>query len=420
MNLEENLTKVVEVFDAIMGSGKSTNILKWCDENTDNRFIYVTPLLSESEDRVVNACSVAKFIAPQATPTLSKGEHLLDLLKCGENVSITHRMYSLLKSEHLTHIKEKGYTLILDEEVNFIEPLSGGYKDVDFHYLSKLNQLEIKEDGRVDWVGDDGVMKDTKYTKLANMCNLGMVYQSKRKESWFVTQLPMSLIHCAKRVILLTYLFEGSILDSFLSMKGISTVPFKEVGVRNVDKQRIRDLIEFVGDRQVKEWSGESMSSTWYKDVSQAKLTKLGKSIRSIGDSLKVRNPDLLWCSPSDVARPKTKNARKLAPVGFGAGDGKGVSEDDIAVGCYLPCTSRATNAYRDRTVMIHCYNRFPHVSVTSFLQDYGATVDRDKFALAEFLQWLWRSAIRDDKPIKVCILPRRMRKLFQDWLAED
>ena len=417
--MEENLTKIVEVFDAIMGSGKSTGILKWCDENTDERFIYVTPLLSESEVRVVDACEFAKFIAPQATTTLNKGEHLLDLLKCGENVSITHRMYSMLKSEHLKHIEEKGYTLILDEEVNFIEPLSGGYKDEDFHYLSKLNQLEINEGGRVDWVGDEGVMKDTKYTNLANMCNLGMVYQSMRKKSWFVTQLPMSLIHCAKRVVLLTYLFEGSILDSFLSMKGITTVPFKEVGTRYVDKQRIRDLIEFVGDRQVKEWSGESMSSTWYKEVTQAKLTKLGKSIRSIGDSLKVRSPHLLWCSHSSVARPKGKNARKLSPVGFSAGDGKDVIDDDIAVGCYLPCTSRATNAYRDRTVMIHCYNRFPHVSVSSFLQDYGATVDRDKFALAEFLQWLWRSAIRDDKPIKVCILPRRMRKLFQDWLME-
>ena len=84
-----------------------------------------------------------------------------------------------------------------------------------------------------------------------------------------------------------------------------------------MDKQRIRDLIEFVGDRQVKEWSGESMSSTWYKEVTQAKLTKLGKSIRSIGDSLKVRSPNLLWCSHSSVARPKGKNARKLSPSWF-------------------------------------------------------------------------------------------------------
>ena len=46
--------------------------------------------------------------------------------------------------------------------------------------------------------------------------------------------------------------------------------------------------------------------------------------------------------------------------------------------------------------------------------------MDDEQFALSEFLQWLWRSRIRDGLPIKVCILPKRMRKLFQDWLELD
>lgn len=40
----------IEVLDKIMGSGKTTAILKWCEDNPDTSYLYVTPLLSESED----------------------------------------------------------------------------------------------------------------------------------------------------------------------------------------------------------------------------------------------------------------------------------------------------------------------------------------------------------------------------------
>lgn len=46
----------IEVLDKIMGSGKTTSILNWCEANPDTPYLYVTPLLSESEDRVVEAC----------------------------------------------------------------------------------------------------------------------------------------------------------------------------------------------------------------------------------------------------------------------------------------------------------------------------------------------------------------------------
>ena len=70
--------------------------------------------------------------------------------------------------------------------------------------------------------------------------------------------------------------------------------------------------------------------------------------------------------------------------------------------------------------MLFRSYNRFVNLSVKKFLTEYGAEVDDDAYALSEMLQWLWRSAIREGKPIKVCILPRRMYKLLQAWLSED
>lgn len=412
------MTNKIELLDSIMGSGKSTSVLNWCEANPNTAFLYVTPLLSESEGRVVAACKEAKFIAPTTDDYKTKGEHLLDLLQSGVNISITHSLYSSLRKEHLSLIKDNKYTLILDEEVSFIEPLGDGYTSEDFAYLRELKQTDVLEDGRLVWLNEN-IGDNTKYTKLANMCRLGMVFQSKRSENWFVTQLPMDLITCADRVILLTYLFKGSILDSFLTMKGIDVVAFKDVDVRSISKKDLLPLIEFVGEKQVIEWSGESLSSSWYGKAVQKDLTKLSKSIRAIGNSEKVYSDELLWCTPVTIAKPPRKNAKKVAPVSYAAGSGD-VQETGLASGCFLPCSSRATNAYRNRSVLVHCYNRFPHLSVSSFLQDYGASVDANKFALSELVQWVWRSQIRDGKPIKVCILSKRMRSLFQNWLTSE
>lgn len=409
----------IEVLDSIMGSSKSTNVLNWCEANPTTAFLYVTPLLSESEVRVVEACNEAKFIAPSADVDFkTKGAHLLDLLQSGVNISITHSLYSSLKKDHLFWIKKNNYTLILDEEVSFIEPLGDAYTKSDFEYLKHLKQLEVDENGKLLWL-DDSIGDDTKYSKLANMCRLGMVYQAKRSEHMFVTQLPMDLITNANRVILLTYLFKGSILDSFLTMKGIDVIPFTEVSVNPISKSSIVPLIEFVGERQVKEWAGESLSSTWYKDSNQKQLAKIANSIRAVGNTNKVLGSDLVWCTPSSIARPKQKGGKKVNPVGFSAGTGD-LNTEGFATGSYLPCSSRATNVYRDRSVLVHCYNRFPHQTVSAFLSDYGASVDPNQFALSELVQWIWRSQIRDGKPIKICILSKRMRKLFQDWLTDE
>jgi len=117
----------IEVLDKIMGSGKTTSILNWCEANPETPFLYVTPLLSESEVRVVQACVDSKFIAPNTKEFATKGEHLLDLLGSGVNISITHALYSSLKEPHLSWIKANKYTVILDEEVSFIEPFNAGY-----------------------------------------------------------------------------------------------------------------------------------------------------------------------------------------------------------------------------------------------------------------------------------------------------
>ena len=80
----------------------------------------------------------------------------------------------------------------------------------------------------------------------------------------------------------------------------------------------------------------------------------------------------------------------------------------------------RATNLYKHKKVMIHCYDRYPHISVTSYLQDFGVSVDNQVFALSELLQWAWRGCIREDEPMTLAIGSKRMYNLFKEWLEKE
>jgi len=47
-----------------------------------------------------------------------------------------------------------------------------------------------------------------------------------------------------------------------------------------------------------------------------------------------------------------------------------------------------------------------------------GIEPRHDDYALAELLQWVFRSAIRDDKAIDLYLPSSRMRKLLKGWMA--
>jgi hypothetical protein len=46
-----------------------------------------------------------------------------------------------------------------------------------------------------------------------------------------------------------------------------------------------------------------------------------------------------------------------------------------------------------------------------------GISLDDDQFALSEMVQFVWRSAIRDNQPIDLYIPSKRMRDLFINWM---
>ena len=54
---------MIQVCDAIMGTGKSSAAITYMNEHRNEKFIYITPYLEEAE-RIKNGCKDMHFIEP--------------------------------------------------------------------------------------------------------------------------------------------------------------------------------------------------------------------------------------------------------------------------------------------------------------------------------------------------------------------
>lgn len=433
----------VEVLDKIMGSRKTEAMIKWMKESTE-KFLYVTPLLSEVEARLGEDTELDISFPQVCKVHTTKGKSLLELLKGGSNIATTHSMYSQLRDEHLSYIKESGYIVICDEQIETISPVD----KVDCLNLLESGNITIDATtGNVLWTGT--VLE--RYTVFKRKCDSGLVFASKSATGSYIvtTQLPLKLITAAKRFVLCTYLFQGSVLERFLTLKGIPNTPFTDVPESfffKVDKSKIKDLITFIGtDVQLKKLKGYGLTTTWWRSADESEVNSISKVITALGKQYRVSKDKLCWCIPkANVVLVRPDKGKKYAlvmkqsryPSGANNDDFEWVDEvenmDDVTPAkvkrkyseqqiadkrCYLPCNSIATNLYADRNFMLHFQNRYSHMTVKNYLHASGAYLDDDHFALSEFLQWLWRSAIRKGEPIHVCIASVRMRVLFDNWL---
>ena len=78
---EKEPNKVVEILDSMMGSGKTSGIIGWIESHPNEKYIYVSPLLTEVEDggRLHQNLKTVAFESPKNTDS-TKAEDMLRLL----------------------------------------------------------------------------------------------------------------------------------------------------------------------------------------------------------------------------------------------------------------------------------------------------------------------------------------------------
>ena len=411
------MAKVVEVLDKLMGSGKTNAIIDWMEQNPTESYIYVSPLLSEVYEggRLCKSLTKLSFEYPQ-DDLQTKGEDMLQMLRVGSNIACTHSLYLSLTEEHLKEIEYHNYTVVIDEEVNLINSVTG-YTRGDYHWLFEHKHIETDSvTGQVSWIGDEKLPKDNKYYRFKSYCDNKSMYVTKRDNYMMVSQLPISLIGCAKRVIILTYMFEGNILDCFLKIKGIKTKDFDDVQLDDSHKSNIKSLITLI--EPPKHLEKMRMTKSWYEDkITSDDIVQIERFIYNIASNAKAKSEDVLYTHPKDRFESDSKRKILIKPNGYyKKRDGKGGFNK-----CWLASSTKATNLYADKWCLIHCYNRYPQTPVEAYINDYGSDIgvklNPEVFALSELLQWVWRSRIRKSEPIVLAIGSARMCRIFTKWL---
>lgn len=397
------MNQTVKVIDALPGSGKSTAFFKIMKTRRDEKWIYVSPLLSEIETRIQNELPDLKFVAPSGN---SKTSDFLKLLNDGVNIACTHELFKRMGSEHLKVIKDQNYNLVLDEEVGAVTEFHCKKGDVQL----MINEGFVEVEGpysRISLRTEIEQFKDTSLREIAQAAKDGVLYTSKSSTTvqFLVTQIPVELLKCSKETYIITYMFEGSILERFLKLHNIDwTLLSVRLNKTNGEIARqLKEQITFGTTRAIDAIQRFSLSSTWYTKATNDDLTRVGNAWWSVARDTK--DQALITTMPKAFTEkgPKCISSNKMRSVG----------------NSYLSARTRATNDYADKNVVVHLYNRYPNANVAAYFRTHGISIDDNHFALSELIQFIFRSAVRRNEPITLYIASTRMRRLFKDWLDQ-
>ena len=138
---------MITVIDSPCGAGKTTWAIKYMNEHLEDKFIYVTPFLNET-DRILNSikydCVTPKYVASGENKT----ENLKRLIEYGHHViSTTHSLILKLTADIIKLLEDNNYILILDEELEVINV--SNVKSDDIKMFSGGKFAKVDEDGRV-------------------------------------------------------------------------------------------------------------------------------------------------------------------------------------------------------------------------------------------------------------------------------
>lgn len=462
--MEEFQQPNITVVDSIMGSGKSSWAIEYMNRS-DSSFIYCTPYLDEI-DRIKHSCRNRKFCEPIHKGSGRKIDDFNELLINGKDIAVTHCTFSNATENTLESIQKGGYTLILDEVidvlVDFNTVTKGKLTSGDVNLLIKEAFITVDDYGKVSWQ-KESYPKAAYYDveRLAKSGNL--FYLDKTMLVW---QFPADIFRHFQQVFVLTYLFQGSMLKPYFEYHGLEydmkSVQRNDNGYElcqyrgnKAAQTRYKGLIDICDDPTLNDYKLYAMSKAWYnhqkkdwkwvrgkdkpekendedgktkekrkkKEGMELLQSRTSKYFRRI---IKAKASDIMWTCPKDYERLMQgqgyTRTRKLTEDEKNL-KGKELEQVQRQIKCFVPCNARATNQYKDRSVLAYLCNIFLNPFVKRYFsnknQIAGTNIapDEEYFALGCLLQWIWRSRIRDGKPIHIYIPSPRMHKLLQKWL---
>ena len=394
----------VKVVDSIMGSGKTSAIINMINKSDrEDKFIYITPYLDEVA-RIEDCCKDKNFKQPISING-SKLNGIKRLLINNHNIVSTHSLFHLFDDEIFDLIHTKGYKLIMDEVTEVIEQYSDLSKS-DVKVIFENNLAHIDENNYIIW--DDYDYEFGKFSQFKHLCEVKALQMF--GETIVIWLFPIRSFEAFDDIYILTYMFNGQIQKWYYDFYNVEYEYYKAtklngeyiITLGQSDERIDKSLINICLNRKLND-IGElpnSLSKAWYQRSVQNKLIVNLKSNTEnyFKNITNFKSEEALWTKFKDYQK-------KIKGKGYTKG--------------FIPLNLRASNAYRSRFNLAYLCNKYVNPVVKQFFEKNGINVDEDAYALSEMLQWIWRSAIRDGKPINIYIPSKRMRTLLMNWLEQ-
>lgn len=407
---------MIYVVDAIMGTGKSSAMINYMNTHTEKRYACAVPFLSEI-DRVMSECHGRGFVKPERGEwtgdgyTTSKTDHCTKLFSRGKNVILTHANFTYFVPETLKAIKDHHYTLFIDETLSLFEDCGVSSSDMDI----LVDAGFFTADGdTLHYTGKEyggGVFSDV--IRLARSREL-----MRMNNGVYCWTLPMSYLRAFDDVFILTYKFRSQVMCAMMQAEGLT---WQSLGVRN-DGGRysfyegVTPLPAYAGHLSDMIWISDHVKlnaiGATPEDGRQRPLTiaayqrggtelceRIRKDLHNFAQNVAgARASDVMWSTFSSFEKSIGGNRYKC---------------------CFLAHNCRGTNDYHTRTALAYFVNLYMNVGLRQKFASKGVTMSDNEYALSTMIQWIWRSAIRDGKPIKILLPSERMRGLLKQWISD-
>lgn len=384
------------LLDAPMGAGKTTAIINMV-KTTQKHYLIVTPYLEE----ITRICASTGCITPE---TDHKQHELLELVKTGKNICITHELFSRCSLQTLTALQ--GYSLIIDEEPQTISVLEDlkGYSQHDITDLINAGYLGITEDTHSLYAIEDKHCQGVLSSLYEYLCTLLVTNDIYMSNSAFIHMKKRCIWEYFEDITICSYRLHYSLLQAYCELNTIATHYQHIENGHIVDgylDQKPANLyrLQCYTPQKLK----ASCSVYWYQTH-----TEDVKTLLSSFDKWRERRvpaeyrKGYYWTTYKSFQELIAKTTKKITQKKF------------------VSCNAKATNKYRNCHVVGVFIQRFLNVPITQFLSAKGVCVDEKEFALSELLQFVWRSNMRtnDSTPVFVFIGSRKLYDNFMSWLT--
>lgn len=413
----------IHILDAIMGSGKTTRLIELISKlPSTERIIYITPLLSECHriagttpdeenyDRPMlldgetylyddkHPLSNRCFMMPCTKKGINgtKAHDFMELVRYGCNIVSTHALFNSLTPAIHIMLRQQNYTLVLDESISvyeIYEELSDIKELKAFMNNGIINLLE--DNITLQWNHDKVEYKGIKrLTEIGNLCDNKRLLLIDGKV--VMLEFPIDIITSFRKVYLASYMFKYSPMYSYLCSHNID-IQIHKFGKLPSEYKKLINLIE---DSKLNEIGNDyySLSEKFYrnKTLNHIVTRNLNNFFRY---NANTKSNNRIW-----TIFKKYKNN-----IG-----GKQYHKQWVA------CSTKATNQYQHIENVAYLINLFPNPMLLKLLHHKGLSLDIEKYALVEMIQFIWRSRIRNEQPINLYIPSSRMRSLFHQWLNDE